>query len=59
MSLLGLHLTLYMGESVPTPVGPSTIEALQTLEVTHTDAGRSAFQLVFQLRSRPRRRLLK
>jgi hypothetical protein len=49
MSLLGIHLTLLAGPTVPVPVAPALLEALQSVEVTHTDAGRSGFQIVFQV----------
>jgi hypothetical protein len=48
MSLLGLHVTLLMGPNVPLPVPPSVLELLDSLEVTHSDEGRSGFQLVFK-----------
>lgn len=49
MSLLGLHLSLKLGPSVPAPAPESLMAALQSVEVTHTDEGRSGFQLVFGL----------
>jgi hypothetical protein len=48
MSLLGLHVTLLMGPNVPLPVPPSVLELRDSLEVTHSDEGRSGFQLVFK-----------
>lgn len=48
MSLLGIHLTLLAGPTVPAPLAPHLLESLQSVEVTHTDEGRSGFQLVFQ-----------
>jgi hypothetical protein len=49
MSLLGIHLTLWVGPTVPAPVPPPLLEALQSVEVKHTDEGRSGFQIVFQV----------
>jgi hypothetical protein len=48
MSLLGLHLTLLIGPTVPIPVPPSILELLDNVEVTHSDEGASGFQLVFK-----------
>lgn len=47
MSLLGVHFSLNIGATLPTPVSAEVISALQSAEVTHTDEGRSAFQLIF------------
>jgi phage protein D len=53
MSLIGLHLTLLMGPTVPLPVPEPALEMLDSVEVTHSDEGRSGFQLVFKaVRSR-------
>lgn len=49
MSLLGIHLTLWVGPTVPVPVPPPLLEALQSVEVKHSDEGRSGFQIVFQV----------
>lgn len=48
MSLLGLHLTLLMGPTVPLPAPPPVLEMLESIEVTHSDEGRSGFQIVFK-----------
>ena len=48
MSLLGIHLTLLIGPTVALPAPPLLSEALQSIEVTHSDAGRSGFQITFQ-----------
>ncbi|GAB4367286.1 MAG: hypothetical protein Kow00121_05420 [Elainellaceae cyanobacterium] len=45
---LGIHLTLLIGASVPSPAPREFIESLTSVEVTHSDEGRSGFQLVFQ-----------
>ncbi len=50
MSLLGIHLSLQLGPSVPAPAPESLMAALRSVEVTHTDEGRSGFQLVLALR---------
>ncbi len=44
----GINLTLLIGESVPRPVSSIFTEALQKIEVTHSDEGRSGFQITFQ-----------
>ncbi|MEA3273922.1 MAG: hypothetical protein U9Q81_01190 [Pseudomonadota bacterium] len=49
MNLLGLHLQLLVGETVPAPAPLKVSEALQSVEVTHKDEGRSGFQVVFQI----------
>ena len=48
MSLLGIHLTLLIGPTVPVPAPPNFLEALDTVEVTHSDEGRSGFQITFR-----------
>jgi hypothetical protein len=47
MNLLGIHLTLLIGPTVAVPAPAFLTEALESVEVTHTDAGRSGFQLSF------------
>jgi hypothetical protein len=49
MNLLGIHLTLLIGPAVPVPAPPMLTEALQSVEVTHSDEGRSGFQITFQI----------
>jgi hypothetical protein len=46
--LLGLHLTLLIGPTAPLPAPPFLLEALQSVEVTHTDEERSGFQITFR-----------
>lgn len=46
--LLGIHLTLLIGPSVPLPAPLPLAEALLSAEVTHDDQGRSGFELVFE-----------
>ena len=48
MALLGVHLTLLIGSSVPTPVSVEVINAVERVEVTHRDKGRAGFQIMFQ-----------
>jgi hypothetical protein len=48
MSLLGTHLTLLIGPNVPVPAPPPFLEALDSATVTHSDEGRSGFQLMFR-----------
>ena len=47
MALLGSQLTLLIGPTVPLPAPAVLTEALQSVEVTHQDEGRSGFQLTF------------
>lgn len=47
MSLLGIHLTLLIGPTVAVPAPPLLTEALKSVEVTHSDEGRSGFQISF------------
>jgi hypothetical protein len=44
----GIHLTLMIGPTVAVPVPATTMESLQSLEVTHSDEGRSGFQITFR-----------
>jgi hypothetical protein len=48
MSLLGTHLTMLIGPTVPIPAPPAFLEALESVEVSHSDAGRSGFQITFR-----------
>ena len=49
MPAIGINLTLKIGEQKPEPAPQLMMEALQTVEVTHNDQGRSGFQLVFEV----------
>jgi hypothetical protein len=49
MSLLGIHLTIWIGPTVPVPAPSTLLEALESVEVTHSDEGRSGFQITFQV----------
>lgn len=48
MMLQGIRLTLLIGPTVAAPAPPLLAEALESVEVTHSDQGRSGFQLTFQ-----------
>lgn len=48
MSLLGTHLTLLVGPTVPAPAPPALLEALDKVEVNHSDQERSGFQITFR-----------
>jgi hypothetical protein len=47
--LLGIHLTLLVGPTVAVPAPSPVTEALRSVEVTHSDEGRSGFQIVFEV----------
>lgn len=51
MNILGVHLTLWMGRNPKTasPVPFEIAEALNNVEVQHSDTGRSGFQLSFKI----------
>lgn len=49
MNLLGIHLTLLIGPTVPVPAPLMLMEALQNIEVTHSDERHSGFQITFQM----------
>jgi hypothetical protein len=48
MAPLGIHLTLLVGPTVAVPAPPLITEALESVEVTHDDSGRSGFQISLQ-----------
>jgi len=48
MNSPGIRLELRIGKNVPEPVPLAFAEAVQEVEVTHTDEGRSGFQITFQ-----------
>ncbi len=48
MTPLGTHLTLLIGPTVPVPAPPPFLEALDAVTVTHSDQGRSGFQITFR-----------
>jgi len=45
---LGIHLTLLIGPTVAVPAPVPVLEALQSVEVSHSDSERSGFQLTFE-----------
>lgn len=49
MNLLGIHLAVLIGPTLAVPAPPPILEALQRVEVTHSDQQRSGFQLVFEM----------
>lgn len=48
MSLLGVRLTLLIGPTAPLPAPADLLEAIDKVEVTHSDTERSGFQIVFK-----------
>lgn len=49
MSLSSVYLNLLIGPAVPVPVSSTVVEAIDTIEVTHQDEGRSGFQIVLKV----------
>jgi hypothetical protein len=49
MSILGALLTVMIGPNVPVPAPLPLTEALESVEVIHSDDDRSAFQMVFRV----------
>jgi hypothetical protein len=47
--LLGIHLSLMIGPTVPVPAPATLTESLTGVEVTHNDEGPSGFELIFQV----------
>lgn len=47
MDALGINLTLALGGMLPSPAPKAIMEALESVEVTHSDCGASVFQLRF------------
>lgn len=47
--ILGAHLTLLIGPTVPVPAPFALTEALDSVQVTHNDTARSGFQLTFKV----------
>jgi hypothetical protein len=54
MNLLGVHLTILIGPTVPVPAPVPLLEALESVEVTTSDSERSGFQIVFRAARDPR-----
>lgn len=49
MTLLGIRLTVLAGKTIPVPPPRALTESVASVEVTHSDEGRSGFQIVFQV----------
>ncbi len=49
MTELGIQLSLMVGATVPMPAPSSLAEAVDTIEVTHSDSGHSGFQITLQV----------
>jgi hypothetical protein len=47
--MLGVHLSLLIGPTIPLPATPDIAEAVQSVAVTQNDEGRSGFQIVLQI----------
>ena len=48
MALLGVHLTVLIGSSVPSPLPVELTNAVERVEVTQRDEGRAGFQIMFK-----------
>ena len=49
MNQLGIHLTLLIGPTVALPAPPTMMEALSSVEVSHSDDRQSGFQIMFSI----------
>jgi hypothetical protein len=49
MDQLGIQLTLLIGRTVALPAPPTMIEALSSVEVSHSDDRQSGFQIMFSI----------
>lgn len=49
MSLFGTIFTLLVGPTAPLPAAPHLLETLESVEVNHSDEGRSGFQMIFKI----------
>lgn len=49
MDVSGIQIQLMLGPTVPVPAPRKLVEALERVEITHNDTGRSGFQLVFRV----------
>ena len=54
MAPLSTILTLLVGPTLPVPASPVLVDALDHVEVTASDRGRSGFQIVFSAARRTR-----
>ncbi|MCB9765334.1 MAG: hypothetical protein H6739_36510 [Alphaproteobacteria bacterium] len=48
MASPGYHLTLQVGPTIPQPAPRAILEAIDSIEVRHSDQGRSGFQIVLR-----------
>ena len=48
-NLLGVHLTVLLGATVPRPASPGVLESLESVEVSRRAKGRSGFQITFHV----------
>ena len=48
INLTGVNISLMMGPKVPIPIFPTLVDALESVEVSHNDDGRSGFQINFR-----------
>ena len=48
-NLLGVHLTLLIGKTVPLPAPPNLLEDLDRVQVRHSDDGPSTLQITFRV----------
>jgi hypothetical protein len=49
MNILGIHLTLMLGQEIPTLASPFIVENLRSVEVSQQDQGPSGFQMTFHI----------
>lgn len=49
MNILGVHLTMLIGKTIPTPAPVQLSEALKDVNVSHNDQGSSGFQISFHI----------
>ncbi len=49
MSLIGTNLALMLGPAVPLPAPPGVMEALESVQVSTNDTGRSGFQITLRV----------
>ncbi|HEV7786180.1 MAG TPA: hypothetical protein VGQ28_12630 [Thermoanaerobaculia bacterium] len=54
INLLGIHFTVLLGPKVPVPAPPNLLEAVEEVEVTHSEDHASAFRITLRIgRSSP------
>ena len=47
MNILGIHLRLLIGPTVPIPATPDLIDSIRSIEVTNADVDKDGFEIVF------------